>query len=288
MYIYIHIYSRWQWRPQRHPGSPAKQAKPSDSKFPWKISDFIHGATLSPSLSPSLSKSLELLKLYAIDPKGTKQSLINSPSCPEFPDSEWTNVLAEHTINLDVVPTGYYSTSNNNEQIEEIGDFKIHFGIVNPTKTASTAGEWSITWNQSSQAICAAFPHRAGELVQYAEYIIGLFAATDVHFHDHVILFDKVVRNLLCAEWGTCDTQDGLMHEHQNTHIYTHIYTGWGLSEHCWLAWHSASVRCPWWFSIMVRKQLNTSSTVAKVDLSSGTASIILQSAIPLEIQDER
>ena len=47
---------------------PPKQAKPDDLKFPWTISDFIHGATLS----PSLSKSLELLKLYAIDPKGTK------------------------------------------------------------------------------------------------------------------------------------------------------------------------------------------------------------------------
>ena len=34
--------------------SPAKQAKPNDSKFPWTISDFIHGATLSPSLSKSL------------------------------------------------------------------------------------------------------------------------------------------------------------------------------------------------------------------------------------------
>ena len=52
---------------------------------------------------------------------------------------------------------------------------------------------WRCTWNQSSRATCTAFPHRAGELAQYAEYIIGLFAATDVHFHDCVILFDKAV-----------------------------------------------------------------------------------------------
>ena len=31
------------------------------------------------------------------------------------------------------------------------------------------------------------------ELVQYAEYIMGLFAATNVHFHDCVILFDKAI-----------------------------------------------------------------------------------------------
>ena len=29
-----------------------------------------------------------------------------------------------------------------------------------------------------------AFPHCAGELVDYAEYIIALFAATNILFHD--------------------------------------------------------------------------------------------------------
>ena len=37
---------------------------------------------------------------------------------------------------------------------------RIRFRTVNPTKIVSTAGEWSITWNQSSGAICAAFPHK--------------------------------------------------------------------------------------------------------------------------------
>jgi len=77
--------------------------------------------------------------------------------------------------------------------VEEIGDLEIHFGTVNPMKTVSTAGEWSITWNRALRATSTAFPHRAGELAEYAEYIIGLFAATDVHFHDRVILFDKAV-----------------------------------------------------------------------------------------------
>ncbi|KIJ99329.1 hypothetical protein K443DRAFT_102433 [Laccaria amethystina LaAM-08-1] len=175
--------------------SPPKRAKPDDSKFPWTVSDFIHGATLS----PSLSSSLELLKLYAIDLKTTKRSLINSPTCPEFPDSEWTNVLAGRAVNLDAVLTGYYSTSNNDERVEEIGDFEIHFGTVNLTKLVSSAGEWSIAWNRTSRAICTAFPHRAGELGQYAEYIVGLFAATDVHFHDHIIFFDKAVHRRVGA-----------------------------------------------------------------------------------------
>ena len=170
--------------------SPPKRAKPDETQYPWVVSDFIHGATLS----PSLTTTLELLKLYAIDPKGTKRSLVNSPSCPEFPDSEWTNVLLGRAVNLDAVLSGYYSTSNNDERIEEIGEVEIRFGTVSPTKLVSSAGEWSIAWNRASRAICTAFPHRAGELAEYAEYIIGVFAATDVHFHDRVISFDKAVR----------------------------------------------------------------------------------------------
>ena len=62
-----------------------------------------------------------------------------------------------------------------------------------PSKVVSNAGEWTISWNKTSRATSTAFPHRAGELADYAEYIVGLFAATDIHFHDRVILFDKAV-----------------------------------------------------------------------------------------------
>jgi len=62
------------------------------------------------------------------------------PTCPEFPDSEWTNILACHAINFDAVLTGYYSTSNNDECIESIGNLDIKFGTVAPTKIVSSAG----------------------------------------------------------------------------------------------------------------------------------------------------
>ena len=170
---------------------PTKRAKPDDSQYPWVISDFIHLVTLS----PSLTATLDLLKLYAVDPKGTKRSLINSPTCPEFPDSEWTNILAGHAVNLNVVLIGYYSTSNNDERIESIVDLDIKFGTVAPTKIVSSAGEWTIAWNRACWATSMAFPHRAGELADYAEYIIALFAATNILFHDWVILFNKAVHH---------------------------------------------------------------------------------------------
>ena len=109
---------------ERESPTSMKHAKPDDSQYPWVVSDFIQSVTLS----PSLTATLDLLKLYTIDPKGMKRSLVNSPSCPEFPDSEWTNILAGRAVNLDAVLSGYYSTSNNDEQVESIGDVEIKFG----------------------------------------------------------------------------------------------------------------------------------------------------------------
>jgi hypothetical protein len=135
-----------------------------------------------------------LLQCYATDPKKAKRSLTNSPICPEFPESEWTNVLAGRAVNLDHVLSGYYSISNNDERTEHVGEVEIKFGTISPTKVVSTAGDWSIAWNRTSRATTVAFPHRAGELGDYSEYIIGLFGATDILFHDRVIAYDRALR----------------------------------------------------------------------------------------------
>jgi hypothetical protein len=171
-------------------GPQAKRARVEESEFPWTVSDLIHSVVLS----PSLDRSLKLLQLYAVDPKKAKRSLTNSPTCPEFPDSEWTNILAGRAVNLDHVLSGYYSTSNNDERTECIGEVEIKFGTTSPTKLVSTAGDWSIAWNRTSRATTVAFPHRAGELGDYSEYIIGLFGATNTFFHDRVISYDRALR----------------------------------------------------------------------------------------------
>ncbi|RDB15295.1 hypothetical protein Hypma_004712 [Hypsizygus marmoreus] len=169
-----------------------KRVRLDDSQFPWVISNTIYQVILS----PSLTRTLELLEVYGADLKATRRSLMNSPSCLEFPDSEWTNVLSGQAVNLDNVLSGYFSTSNNDEHVEVVGDLEIKFGTVAPTKTVSNGGEWSIAWNRTAKAITTAFPHHGGELAAYAEFIVGLFAATDSHFHDQIIFFDKATAHM--------------------------------------------------------------------------------------------
>ena len=75
---------------QHSEGEPsAKRVKVNESAFAW-ITSRQHKRTV---LQDSLAKTLKLIESYTIYPKATKRSLVNKPNCPEFPDSEWKNVI---------------------------------------------------------------------------------------------------------------------------------------------------------------------------------------------------
>ena len=146
------------------------------------------------SLSDNLTKTLKLIEVYTVDPKATKRSLVNEPDCPEFPDSEWKNIISGRAVNLDAVLSGQLSTNNDDLKVQKFGDLEISFGAVEPTKLVKNGGDWSIAWNRTVRATAYAFPHRLRELTSYGEYIINLFAVTHPTVHNRVISFDKAVR----------------------------------------------------------------------------------------------
>jgi hypothetical protein len=167
-----------------------KKPKVDEGDFPWVKS----GEFKRTTLSASLSKTLDLIRLFSIDPKLTKRSIVNSPDCPEFPDAEWNNVIAGRAINLDSVLTGQFSTSNNDVKTSKVGDIEFTYGAVEPTKKVCNGGDWTIAWNRAGRATAFAFPHRFDELSSYGEYITSLFAATNPIFHPRIIEFDKAIR----------------------------------------------------------------------------------------------
>ena len=176
---------------QHSDGEPStKKIKVDESVFAW-ISSKQDKRTV---LRDTLAKTLKLIEAYTIDPKATKRSLINQPNCPEFPDSEWKNVITGRAVNLDAVLSGQLSTTHDDPKFEKIGDLEISFGAVEPTKIIKNGGDWSIAWNRTVRAIVFAFPHRLQELSIYGEYIINLFSVTHSTVHSRVITFDKAVR----------------------------------------------------------------------------------------------
>jgi hypothetical protein len=167
-----------------------KKPKVDERDFPWVKEQSINRTTIS----PNLSRTLELLRLFSIDLKATKTSITNSPDCPEFPDTEWKNVIAGRAVNLDAVLSGQYSTFNNDVRTEKLGELEISFGAVEPTKSVKNGGDWNIAWNRAGRATAYAFPHRLDELSSYGDYITSLFGATNPSFYSRIVAFDKAVR----------------------------------------------------------------------------------------------
>jgi hypothetical protein len=131
---------------------------------------------------------------YTADLKLTKWSLLNDEDVPEFPDSEWTNVLSGKAINLDVVFSGTLSTATDNKTVKTFGEFELLFGAAKPSKTVETHGDWITAWGAASRAIKFAFPHRAEELEAYREYVTQYFAALQPKAHPAVFNLDRAIR----------------------------------------------------------------------------------------------
>jgi hypothetical protein len=112
------------------PQSPDKRARLSsvphgtrtldvdESTTPWSSAAATGRLFTARALSPSLRKTNDLIRLYTSNIKGYRRSLLNSDACPEFPDSEWTNVLTGRVVNLDVVYGARFTTSNDNRRTE--------------------------------------------------------------------------------------------------------------------------------------------------------------------------
>src|ERR1700678_3845401 len=144
--------------------------------------------------SPRLSSSSKFIPSIPKQPNSGKRSLVNEPDCPEFPDSEWKNIIAGRAVNLDAVLSGQLSTTHDDPKVEKFGELEITFGVVEPTKLVKNGGDWTIAWNRTVRATVYAFPHRLPELTSYGEYIVNLFSVPHPSVHSRVIAFDKAVR----------------------------------------------------------------------------------------------
>jgi hypothetical protein len=95
----------------------ATRRKIDAGSFPWVIRDTID----PPELSASLRQTQSILENFSRDPKFARASLLNSARLPQFPDSEWTNLIAGRAIDLDHVLSGQYSVSHDGRRTERVG-----------------------------------------------------------------------------------------------------------------------------------------------------------------------
>ncbi|KDR73955.1 hypothetical protein GALMADRAFT_141716 [Galerina marginata CBS 339.88] len=159
-------------------------------RLPWAIQE-----SISPSvLSPELQQTQSALENYGRDIKFVKSLLLNSARCPQFPDGEWTNLLAGRVVDLDHVLSGVYSLAADDRRREHVGSLELVLGTSAPAKNVRSHSEWVIAFDILVDATVYAFPHRKAELTSYGKYIKQLFTAFPAELHTRVINFDKAVR----------------------------------------------------------------------------------------------
>jgi hypothetical protein len=172
------------------PDDGSTKRKIDPSTFAWVIRDGID----PPSLSPSLLQTQAILENFSRDPKFAKTSLLNSSRLPQFPDSEWTNLISGKAVDLDHVLAGQYSVAHDERRTERIGDLEFIVGSAKPARVVDSHGKWVIAWDQSVDATTYVFPHRSSELRDYGRYISQLFACFPDSLHSRVIQYDRAVR----------------------------------------------------------------------------------------------
>jgi len=158
--------------------------------FPWVIEEDVMPAQLSTELRQTLS----ILENFSRDIKVSKSSLLNSARCPQFPDSEWTNMLSGRVIDFDHVLSGVYSAAPDEHRREQLGSIEVVVGNSTPVRVVKTHSHWVIAYEQYVEATLYVFPHRRNELLIYGKFIRQLFTSFPPELHGRVIQFDKAVR----------------------------------------------------------------------------------------------
>jgi hypothetical protein len=173
------------------------------SALPWneiensKSSVDIESST---DLSPlaSLQKTHILLENFSRDVKRAQSSLLNcNKSIPQFPQTEWFNLLSGNSIDLDHVFSNICTISHitSNLNVIELGkNVELPYESSAPAKTIKTHEDWVIAWNCTVDATLFAFKHRKQELQTYGKHIQRYFASLSPQFHSRVISYDRAVR----------------------------------------------------------------------------------------------
>ena len=146
----------------------------------------------------SCVETCRTLRQFSEDPAGVKALLrvANNFQVPEgIPSSQWDRLLRGESVDLNQILSSMHFIQLDEEKKGHMGSAEVVFAITEAKRQVKTGSEWSTAFRRASKATTFLFPHRREELLEYAEYIEGLFAPKQVGAHSKVILYDQSVRN---------------------------------------------------------------------------------------------
>jgi hypothetical protein len=97
--------------------------------------------------------------MYVRDLKFTKSSILTAANAPQFPNSEWSNIITGAMVDLNHVISGSFAVSSDNCEVKIVGGIQFKFSATKPIKQVKTSGDWFIAWRLYMKAAMFAFPH---------------------------------------------------------------------------------------------------------------------------------
>ena len=131
---------------------------------------------------------------FSEDPAGVRALLRVANNLLEgIPSSQWDRLLRGESLDLNQILSSMHFVQLDEERKGHLGSAEVVFAVAEAKRQVKTGSEWSTAFHRATKATTFLFPHRREELLEYSEYIEGLFATKQVGAHSRVILYDQSV-----------------------------------------------------------------------------------------------
>lgn len=214
-------------RPQRKRKNSGTDSDDSDGgdgfdekELPWYDEEKEMEGRLPASVLETRKRALQYNRHF----KKTKLALLTSLQRPEFPESEWDNVLRNRVVDLDKVLTHLTIARNYDVTEIQVGSTRFRTGETPTLRVVSDHGTWLEVWSRVTEATVTLYPNRREELNQYRAIISRFFLAGDAF---RVIVFDAAVRSRVAARSDLLLTDVGAFQDL----VVTHLHNGYGVAE---------------------------------------------------------
>ncbi len=178
--------------------TPTKKVRANASNYGWASA----AQAVRSSARPDIQKTARLLKEYRLDVAADKADLLDTTIAPEFPDSEWNNLLLGKPVDFDVLLTSNFSSKTDDKHVEQVGDVELSYTSREPARKVTRYGDWVTAFEMFQEATVFAFPHRRSELAVYRTHIIRQFRTNDKIFDARVIDYDRADRKSVSQNRG--------------------------------------------------------------------------------------
>ncbi|KAL1657620.1 hypothetical protein GGF50DRAFT_121663, partial [Schizophyllum commune] len=165
----------------REGGSDKEAEQPPCKRATPLVSRGSHATPATRGWLRSLFARLQPSSRTSRENLASPEPLLNNDGRPQYPESEWENMLNGRAINLDIVVSSEHSVE------------------IDVNISEKSHGDYIFAWDRAVAAYEYTFEHWQDELRDYTRHILQLFKSFPEELHGRVISYDKAVHLSVAA-----------------------------------------------------------------------------------------